>query len=73
MARNLELNGLIYSKYSTHSELARELGWTPQRLSKIVTGRRDPYLEEVADLACKLGRSVGDMVNLFLQSKSPNG
>lgn len=72
MAKVIELRGLIYSKYETETQLAHDLGWTKQRLNVITTGKREPDLEEVEALAEKLGKSVGDMVHLFLRHKSPN-
>lgn len=73
MARIIELSGLIYSKYEKECQLADELGWSRQRLNKIVNGRKEPDLEEVVAIASKLDRPVGEMVNLFLRHKSPNG
>lgn len=73
MAKVQELRGLIYSKYDTETELAKDLGWTKQRLNVITTGRREPDLEEVEALAGKLDKSVEDMVYIFLRHKSPNG
>ena len=72
MARIIELSGLIYSKYEKECQLADELGWPRQRLNKIVNGRKEPDLEEVAALAGKLDMTVGDLVCLFLRQKSPN-
>lgn len=73
MPRIIELSGLIYSKYAKECQLADDLGWTRQRLNKIVNGKKEPDLEEVAALAEKLGQPVGEMVLLFLRQKSPNG
>ena len=73
MAKVTELRGLIYAKYDTEAELAQELGWTRQRLNLITNGRKEPDLEEVAALAGALGKSVEDMVYIFLRHRSPNG
>lgn len=73
MARIIELSGLIYGKYEKECQLAEELGWPRQRLNKIVNGKKEPDLEEVAALAGKLDMSVGDMVGVFLRHKSPIG
>lgn len=73
MAKIRELCGLIYSKYDTEAELARELGWPRQRLNKITTGAKEPDLHEVAAIASKLDSSLEDIASIFLRSKSPNG
>ena len=72
MGKIIELSGLIHGKYEKEKQLADELGWPRQRLNKIVNGKKEPDLEEVAALAGKLDKSVGDMVCIFLRSKSPN-
>lgn len=71
MARIAELRGLIYGKYESETQLAKELGWTKQRLNVITTGRREPNLEEIEALSNKLDKSVEDMVYIFLRQKSP--
>lgn len=73
MAKIVELRGLIYGKYETETQLAKELGWTKQRLNLITNGSREPDLEEVVALAGKLNKSVEEMIYIFLRHKSPNG
>lgn len=72
MAKIIELRGLIYGKYETETQLAKELGWPKQRLNLITNGTREPDLEEIAALAEKLDKSVEEMVFIFLRHKSPN-
>lgn len=72
MARVLELAGLIYGKYERESKLAAELGWPRQRLNKIVNGKKEPDLEEIAALAGKLGLTIEETCHIFLRAKSPN-
>jgi transcriptional regulator with XRE-family HTH domain len=72
MAKIRELRGLIYDRYDTETQLANELGWPKQRLNLITNGTREPNLREVEALADKLGKSVEEMVYLFLRNKSPN-
>ena len=66
MKKNLDLRGKIYSKFNSEAEMARELGWTRQRLSKITNGHRVPTLFEVDDLANALGCSFMDIANFYL-------
>ena len=73
MAKVYGLRSLIYAKYDSESKLATELGWPRQRLNKITNGIKEPDIYEVKALADKLGRSVSEMVDIFLDTESPNG
>ena len=73
MARVSELRGIIYSKYDSESQFAKELGWNRQRLNKITNGIKEPDLEEVAAIANKLDRTTDEIFHIFLRHKSPNG
>jgi len=73
MAKVRELCGLIHAQYDTESALAKELGWSRQRLNKITTGQKEPDLHEAAALARSLGVSLEFMAHIFLKAKSPNG
>lgn len=67
-----ELRGAIYSNYPSEAACARELGWPRQRLSKITNGEKEPNIEEIVSLARVLGKTVEDVVQIFLRHKSPN-
>ena len=73
MAKNMELKGMIHAKYNSESELARSIGWSRQRLYKIVSGLKEPDLEEVRILSNVLDQPFMRIANIFLQTKSPNG
>lgn len=73
MAKIRELRGLIYDRYDTETQLAADLGWTKQKLNLITNGAREPSLREIEALAGKLGKSVEEMVYIFLRHQSPNG
>lgn len=68
-----ELRGLIYSKFDSESEMANFLGWPRQRLNKITNGIKEPDIKELNQLAEALGKSVGDIAQIFLNRESPNG
>lgn len=72
MAKVIELRGLIYGKYETETQMANDLGWTKQRLNAITSGKRQPDIEEVAALAARLEKPVGEVLNIFLRAQSPN-
>lgn len=73
VAKNLELSGLIHSQYESEAALARHLGWTRQRLNKIVMGAKEPDLEEVNAIAIATKKPLEYVANIFLRRKSPNG
>lgn len=73
MAKIRALCGLIHSKYDFEIQLAREIGWSKQRLNRITTGAKEPDLSEVYVLSKALNVPFEQMANIFLQAKSPNG
>lgn len=64
---NNELRGMIYARYRNASECARALGWQRNRLSVIVTGRKEASLREAAALAGALDCSLEEMAALLLK------
>lgn len=72
MAKNNELRGLIYTKYSSLSDCARALGWPRQRLDRITNGYHIPNLVETAMLARVLDSSVNTIAEFFLTCRSTN-
>ena len=72
MARIKELDSLIHAKYDREAGLARDLGWSRQRLNKITNGGKEPDLEEVRVLARQLERPFEEIAFIFLNQKSPN-
>lgn len=73
MAKNLQLNGIIHSKFESESKMAAEMGWSRQRLNKITNGQRVPDLIEVDDMAKALDSSFSDLAHIFLHWQSTNG
>ena len=71
--KNKKLRGLIYSRYDSEAEFAKAIGWSRQRLSRITNGVKEPNVEDINILAGGLNLNVGDIVEIFLKSKSPNG
>ena len=69
MGKVLGLRGLIYSKYECESALAKVLQWPRQKLNKITTGKREPTLGEVHELAVALDVPFMDVAKFFLQQK----
>jgi len=67
-----ELRGIIYSKFDSEADMAKAMGWTRQRLSKITNGLKEPDVNELNDMANPLNMTVGEIAQIFLRNKSPN-
>lgn len=72
MAKVKELSALIHGRFDTEAAFAREIGWDRRRLSKIITGVKEPSLHEVAVMAVGLGEPLERIASIFLNTKSPN-
>ena len=72
MAKIKELRGLIYGLYDTESDFAREIGWSRQKMNQISNGNKEPDVNDLNVLAHALGKSVGEIAEIFLRAKSPN-
>ncbi len=70
MAKNLQLNGLIHSKYGSESKMAKDMGWSRQRLNRITNEKKVPDLFEISDIASALNVSFISMAQIFLGEKS---
>ena len=73
MGKVFELSALIHGKFRSDSDFARSLGWTRQRLYKIVNGLKDPSLDEAIDIANGLEEPLDKIAQIFLRYKSLNG
>ena len=56
-----ELRGIIYSKFDSEADMAKAMGWTRQRLSKITNGLKEPDVNELNDMANPLNMTVGEI------------
>ena len=72
MSKNLELSGLIHSRFSSEAQFAKAMGWPRQRLNRIVNGKKIPDLFEIGDMAEALPYDFMGLVHIFLQKKSTN-
>lgn len=62
-----QLRGIVYSRYRSESEMAKQMGWPKQRLNKITTGLKEPTVQELNELAIALGVDIGFLAKIFLQ------
>ena len=70
MAKDLQLNGLIHSKFDSETAMANAMGWSRQRLNRITTGKKVPDLSEVKDIANVLDTSFMAVAHIFLGEES---
>lgn len=68
----MELNSLIHGQYHNQAEFAKAIGWSRQRLNKVVNGDKQPSLEDVRDISDGLHVPFMMVANIFLRPKSPN-
>jgi DNA-binding XRE family transcriptional regulator len=73
MAKVLELCGMIHSKYDSEARFADSLGWARQKLNKITNGKKEPSLEEVAQISAGLEESFEKVANIFLDRSHQTG
>ena len=67
-----ELRGMIYSQYPSMVEFARVVGWSSEKLKRVVNKGQEVTLKDASDLSLALGISMERMCNIFLQKRSTN-
>jgi len=68
-----ELRSLIYGKFDSQTDFATALGWSKQRLSKVTSGKKEPSISEVFEIANGLGVDISVAVRIFVQFWTANG
>ena len=66
------VKGAVYARYKDIAELANTLGWSRQKLSPIVNGKKEPSLSDVQEMAKALEMEVTLLTSFFLELKSQN-
>ena len=67
------LRGMICSRFGTAANFAAQLNWTKQKLSLILTGKREPTLLEIEQMAKELNQPFIVVANIFLASSHRMG
>ena len=62
---NEKFRSAIREKYKNESEFARKIGWTKQKLSKTILGKRSPKISEINTLSKAMGISVEELISFF--------
>lgn len=65
-----ELRGMIYTRFKTEADCARQLGWPKQKLNYITNGKRMPDIKDTVELANTLQVDVGSLISIFLTRES---
>ena len=66
------VKGAVYARYKDIADLANTLGWSRQKLSPIVNGKKEPSLSDVQDMAKAMDMDVTLLTSFFLELKSQN-
>ena len=64
------IKGAVYNKFGSYTKFAAALGWTQQRLSKLIAGHKIPNVLELAEIAAALDMPLGDVAMLFIHMHS---
>ena len=67
------LRGLIYAKFKSANAFAEHVGWTNQKVSYYLTGKRIPSLKDVWVMADALEVPFMEVAKFFLTNESPDG
>lgn len=63
-----DLRGKVYSRFRSISAMARALGWTKQKASRIISRKQEPTIDDVKSLSVALGESLEEVALFFLQN-----
>ena len=66
------VKGAVYARYKDIAELAQTLGWSRQKLSPIVNGKREPSLSDIQAMAQAMEMDADELASFFLELKSQN-
>ena len=66
-----QLRSIIYGRFRTAADMARQLKWGKQKLHRIISGKQVPNLTELSDMARVLEKPLMEMADIFLRPPSP--
>ena len=67
------LRGAIYSKYKSQYEFSKALGWSQNKIGRILKGKMIPNIEDCNKMCEALSLSKDECMEIFLPFLSPNG
>lgn len=65
-----KVKGAVYARFKDIAELANKLGWSRQKLSPIVNGKKEPSLSDVQAMADAMEMESDILASFFLELKS---
>lgn len=65
-----KIRGLILGRYSSISAFAKEVGWSRQKASYIISGKQEPSLDDCYIIARAVGKDADEIASIFLQAKT---
>lgn len=68
--RENEFRGAVYSRFSDATAFADKLGWSRQKVSYIMNGKRVPRLSDIQEMASAMNMDVCKVASFFLQNGS---
>ena len=70
--KNLQLTGLIRGQFTSEASFAEHIGWSRQKLHRIMIGEQKPSLIDVKEISKGLDVPFMLVANIFLQMESTN-
>jgi DNA-binding XRE family transcriptional regulator len=67
------LRGAIYSKFKSQNQFTKAIGWSQNKIGRILKGEMIPNIEDCNAIMKVLSLSVEEYINIFLPSISPIG
>ena len=65
-----KIRGLILGIYSSISAFAKEVGWSRQKASAIISGKQEPNLDDIYLISKAVHKDANEIASIFLQSKT---
>lgn len=67
------LKGEIVAVFGTQDSFSKAIGWHRNKVSRLITGKYIPDIDEAAKISSLLNLSSDKYCEIFLSKKSPNG
>ena len=68
-----KIRGLVMGRYPTITAFAKEVGWSRQKASCIIsTGKQEPSLDDIYAISRAVGKDADEIASIFLQQKTQN-
>lgn len=68
-----KIRGLVMGRYPTITAFAKEVGWSRQKASSIISsGKQEPSLDDIYVISRAVGKDADEIASIFLQQKTQN-